>query len=90
MTIRELIEALENAAEDCIDGKDAEVRLAFQPSWPLQYKIQDNGIVVVPGGEGDEEGDMDLPADVVYIGEGGQLYNDPYLPGAVARELGWK
>jgi hypothetical protein len=33
---------------------------------------------------------QDAPdTDVVYIAEGGQLYSDPYLPGAAANAIGW-
>lgn len=41
MTIDELIEKLEDAKEEFgEDGGDREIRVAFQPSWPLRAKIQ--------------------------------------------------
>lgn len=36
-TIRELIDALEEAAEQV--GDDAEIRIGHQPSWPLELSI---------------------------------------------------
>ena len=62
MTIKELIESLESAMEDV--GEDCEVRLAFQPNYPLEYSV---GPVEVAWGE-DEEADND--GTVVYIEEG--------------------
>jgi hypothetical protein len=125
MTVRELIDLLEAQ-----DADDAEVRLAFQPSWPLQYHIGDvalpdagdlSSLDLYNAGTGNEqewylsdgdEGDVGGPYDsreaalramdemaaaerevhppVVYIAEGGQVYDTPYLPAHVSRELGWR
>ncbi len=109
MNVRELIEELEGFDED------TEVRLAFQPSWPLQYHVAD--VIEVAADEhdvhesgvcdtcGEDFSGLDDPTiaieqhlsdtagsgkTIVYIAEGGQLYDEPYLPGHVARELGWK
>jgi len=79
MTIKELIESLESAMEDV--GEDCEVRLAFQPNYPLEYSV---GPVEVAWGE-DEEADND--GTVVYIGEGGQL---GYLSSLASQWLGWR
>lgn len=112
MTVSELIQALED-----LDAPDAEIRLAFQPSWPLQYGIGD---VVLDGGhvhdvdsdidggnsiwycsdpdcgvEWDHEpldherGSDDAGTGIAYIGEAGQIYDAPYLPGSAANALGW-
>jgi len=118
VNVRELIEALED-----LDAPDSEVRLAFQPNWPLQYGIGD--VVVDDGHEHvldgpypdddrrmlwvceDDDCDIELegpadgtpPTDVpaptvgsgtVYIGEAGQIYDAPYLPGSAAAALGWR
>lgn len=47
------------------------VRLAFQPSWPLQYHVSED-IRVVRG--------------ICYLAEGGQVYDQPYAPKAVFGE----
>lgn len=52
MTVKELIEELE------MHDEDAKVRIASQPSWPLEYTV---GPVVAA-----EDGD-------VFIGEGSQV-----------------
>lgn len=38
----------------------------------------------------DATGDDTEDVGVVYIGEAGQLYDHPYLPGSAAAELGWR
>jgi hypothetical protein len=112
MNVGELIEILEGMNEE------AEVRLAFQPRWPPQYRV-DRVIEIDPEnvsvGDGDCEhvefndgeclycGELEDEIEerreaieamgdepVVYIGEGGQVSDSPYLPGIVASELGWR
>jgi hypothetical protein len=90
LTIRELIEQLEEAAQE--HGDDIEVRLAQQPRWAFEYSI--GGVAVAdPESDGDDEEDEQPedpsePAEVVcYIGEGSQI---GYLSGCAARALGWK
>lgn len=39
--------------------------------------------------EGPEHEELDVDAPVIYIGEGGQLYGQPYLPGVARDALGW-
>lgn len=67
MTVRELIELLEDYPDDY------EVRLMTQPSWPFENSIAG----VISTSEMDNEDEKDEPtdpdADVVYITEGGQL-----------------
>ena len=100
MKVSELLELLED-----VDG-DAEVRLAFQPSWPLQYRIGE--VVEVDLGADTEdctcEGDgcrlcegtgtittkVSDSPPVVYIGEAGQIYDAPYLPSEASSALGWR
>ena len=109
MNVRELIDELE-----MLDAPDAEVRLAFQPNYPLQYHVGDvaidEGHRHAPEPDGDawycadpdcekewnrEPRDFELGGDdaeasgVVYIGERGQVYDAPYLPGSAAQALGW-
>lgn len=67
LTVGELIEQLEDFDEY------AEVRIASQPNWPMEYSASDQLSATEAG-------------TVVYIAEAGQL---GYLPGEVARELGW-
>ena len=86
MTIKDLIEELEQMAEFC--GEDTEVRLATQPSWPFEYSI--GAVAAVNLNDDDEDGverDGDEEEYVVYIGEGRQL---AYLPGIASQELGWR
>lgn len=101
MTVGELLELLEGV------DQDAEVRLATQPSWPLQYKVRG---VVTPddvreaseemcqecgyfnGCHKDEcpvadEEPEEIP-NIVYIVEGNQPSDSPYLPGDV-RNAAW-
>lgn len=80
MNVNEMIERLQEIAE--VGFGECEVRLAFQPRWPLQFTI---GGIATPddasraAGEPDEEPD---DADsVVYITEGGHPDDDsPYAP----------
>lgn len=89
MTVRELLDALEGLDEG------AEVRLACQPSWPFEYRLQavasaqdlwrENDEATDPE-DRDYSGSAGYPkTDVVYLFEGYQL---GYLPG-YARE-GWR
>ena len=76
MAIRDLIEALEEIAEQHDDN--VIVRLATQPSWPFEHSISEAVAVEV------EENGHDV--NVCYLGEGRQV---GYLPGAAAVALGW-
>jgi len=70
MTVNEMIERLQEIAGDGFGESD--LRLAFQPSWPLQFEI---GGIAVP----DEEPDNGAP--VVYVVEGSHPDGDsPYAP----------
>ncbi len=87
MTVKELIEMLENQPQD------AEVQLAIQPSWAFAHSIA--GVAgpdemrahLMDEFEDDDDDDGELEAEaldkvdcsIVYIGEGGQL---GYLPSA--------
>ncbi len=81
MTVEELIGILEDFEPT------AEVRIAHQPEWPMEYTL---GEVVECGANGDEDEDADVADDdregIVYIGEGTQL---GYLPEYAVDELGW-
>jgi len=75
MKLQDLIDRLTAIAEEHGDAEeDLEVRLAHQPSWPFEYEL-------------DSSSDLAVSAGVVYIPEGRQI---GYLPGVVARDLGWK
>src|SRR6476619_2370499 len=65
MTVGQLIEYLGDLDED------TPVRLAFQPSWPLQYHVS---------------GDIRVVRGICYLAEGGQVYDSPYAPRAVFGE----
>lgn len=84
MTVGELMEVLERMPGD------AEVRLAMQPSWPMQHDVR--VAVLVEGGEGYEleEGFPEtVEEEEVYLVDGGQVYEAPYLPGIARNEIGW-
>lgn len=80
MTVNEMIERLREAADEGFG--ECEVRLAFQPNWPLQFTVA--GIATPDDesrahGEPDEE--PDDAASVVYVVEGGHPNDDsPYAP----------
>ena len=80
MTVNELRERLQDAADEGFG--QCEVRLAFQPNWPLQMMVA--GIATPDDasramGEPDEE--PDDAGSVVYITEGGHPTDDsPYAP----------
>ena len=75
MKLQDLIDRLTAIAEEHADDEDdLEVRLAHQLSWPLEYEL-------------DSSSDLAVSDGVVYIPEGRQI---GYLPGVVARDLGWK
>lgn len=68
MTVGELMERLSDLPED------AEVRVAEQPAYPMEYRVGDPVLVQDAG-------------PVVYLPEAGHV---GYLSGAVAVELGWR
>lgn len=74
MRLGEIVDQLEDLRAEL--GDDADVRLAFQPSWPLQFDVAD---VVI-----------DDLTNIVYIAEGGSVVDDPYVPEIVQEELGWR
>lgn len=81
MTVNEMIERLQEVAEDGFG--ECELRLAFQPNWPLQFRI---GGIAVPADESRGMGEPDEEPDdadsVVYIVEGNHPRDDsPYAPG---------
>ena len=63
MTVRELIETLEDFEE--AHGEDTEVRLLTQPTWPLEYEIDSVKI----SAEEDEE----LGEPILFLLEGKQI-----------------
>ena len=78
MTVNEMIERLQEIAEDGLG--DREIRLAFQPSWPLQFVV---GGIATAEDEEEHDGDDDqAPAAdaAVYITEGNHPDDSPYAP----------
>jgi hypothetical protein len=83
MKVSELIAQLEDYVDD---ENDPEVRIAAQPSWPLQSTVRDD-VVPLYGEDGE--------VAVVYVAEesqlsGGRGNDSPYVPSEVSRELGWR
>jgi hypothetical protein len=74
MRVGELIERLQQFDED------AEVRLAFQPSWPLQFEIK--GVASLREAERqepEEDQTEEREDDIIYIVEGSHPHKDsPY------------
>lgn len=99
-TVREIYEALGEFLED---NAGDEVFLASQPSWPMQNHIA--GVRRIEfvedhpfeGRYGDPcetcgapaEGDDHQMVTRIYVVEGDQVYDEPYLPGEAKEELGW-
>ncbi len=84
MTIYELIQGFQEAAELHPDGEDAEVLIATQPNYPLQSHIA--GVALYDLHEDDDKPDEPVAADAkvqVYIAEGAQVYDEPYAARAV-------
>ncbi len=63
MTVRELIETLEDFEE--AHGEDTEVRLLTQPNWPLEYEIDS---VKLSSEENEEQGEP-----ILFLLEGKQI-----------------
>lgn len=67
--------------------EDAEVRLAMQPSWPMEYTIGD--VILVEENSSrpmSEHQEDEHEPGIVYISEGDQL---GYLPQRATEDLGW-
>ena len=87
MTVSELIRILKSY------DPDSEVRIASQPRWPMEYRIND-AIETIADKDGiDEDADDDNMDDraepenkVVYVVEGYQI---GYLGGRALRDMGW-
>ena len=81
MKIQDLIDALEEQKR--IYGEQTEVRFAQQPSWPLEYSIDETVVAFEPS----EDDNRETGEPIVYLAEADQI---GYLPGAVSEELGWR
>lgn len=100
--IEKLTEACEEAG---VDPSDVNVRLAIQPNYPFQHHVDQVVAVDLNAPTEREEEDFRENASaeeraaadeengpkewVVFIGEGGQLHDAPYLPGIASEALGW-
>ena len=80
MNVKELRDHLKG-----IPGK-TEVRLAIQPSYPFQHHLAD--VVLVDLSKDEEEPDVE--GEVVYLLDGEQFFDAPYLPNYVAETIGWQ
>ena len=70
MIVKQLVELL----EDC--DPDAEVLLAHQPGWPLQFHVA--GVAEWDGTEGEVDEPVAGDEPVVYIAEGSHPDDSPY------------
>ena len=93
---------------------ETEVRMAQQPSYPLQTTISDWEVVgcdeerideLEEAIEGSDLSDDELTeakaelhqlqtdgnqTSIVYLAEGGQVHDNPYLGGIILKKLGWR
>lgn len=94
MNVGELKEMLEELDDEM------EVRFASQPSWPFENEIRSGEVVDLssqddedycgPEGGPDPDGEVTEETEseeILYLVEGSQI---GYLPGIVARSIGWK
>lgn len=92
MKLTDLIQQLQNIADEVSDPDRVEVRLAEQPSWPFEYGVEEvilvNEYVYRNYADEDDCCEHDFANNpVVYIAQGGQI---GYLPGAVSNALCWR
>ncbi len=115
LTIGKLREMLAEDGELAGLSDETEVRLVYQPSYPLQCRLSEELVVV--GCDDDRMGELREALDgcglsddeasaardelaqlerdgnqtsTVYLAEGGQIYDEPYGPSAVTKQLGWR
>lgn len=66
MTLSELIDQL-TALQEAHEGQDPEVRIAYQPSWPLRAKIAN--VRALTGDDAPSEEEMELARELVAAGD---------------------
>lgn len=66
MTLSELIDQL-TALQEAYEGQDPEVRIAYQPSWPLRAKIAN--VRAIAGDDTPSEEEMELARELVAAGD---------------------
>ncbi|OLT26376.1 hypothetical protein BJF83_21485 [Nocardiopsis sp. CNR-923] len=81
LTLQELVDILTNYV--AVLGPDAPVRLATQPSWPMEYEIS----ATAPTRPVSNENGAIAKSGVVYLAAGEQL---GYLTSEAREALGWE
>lgn len=66
MTLSELIDQL-TALQEAHEGQDPEVRIAYQPSWPLRAKIAN--VRALTGDDAPDEEELELARELVAAGD---------------------
>lgn len=66
MTLSELIDQL-TALQEAHEGQDPEVRIAYQPSWPLRAKIAN--VRALTGDDAPDEEELELARELVVAGD---------------------
>lgn len=66
MTLSELIDQL-TALQEANEGQDPEVRIAYQPSWPLRAKIAN--VRALTGDDAPDEEELELARELVAAGD---------------------
>lgn len=66
MTLSELIDQL-TALQEAHEGQDPEVRIAYQPSWPLRAKIAN--VRALTGDDAPDEEEMEMARELVAAGD---------------------
>lgn len=82
MTIADLIADLEQAQEEL--GPQAEVRIAYQPNWPLRATVAHVTLASDPDepyGEGEQAAGQENDGQMVWLAADGARYGEnPYAP----------
>ena len=66
MTLSELIDQL-TALQEAHEGQDPEVRIAYQPSWPLRAKIAN--VRALTGDDAPDEEELEYARELVAAGD---------------------
>ncbi len=85
MTIDELIQKLEEAKDMAPNGGETEVRVAYQPNYPIAGTVQAISLAE-PFDEDGNDADLDMSPEShdskLWIGVGSMPYREnPYAPG---------
>jgi hypothetical protein len=78
MTLNELIDRLQELVEDDEANGERDVRIAYQPSYPLQSTVR--GVCTSADAHDYSDSDESDADDCIYVVEGHQHRDRPYAP----------